>query len=151
MSILASEIKTIIEGQGLVYYRAVNINDLNEFAGTTDLAAGIGVHTNLPNINSFTPRATGNVWQNHLVEVFYMKLTSIDPTGEQLDVILDELLPLADELYDKLQASTIRSKANSINGYTVTAAETLKQTKEWLSGWKVTLQMPIDRTVFYCA
>jgi len=52
MNPLALAIKGVIEAQGLTYLRTININDLNEQVGETDLSGGVGIYTSTPQIEN---------------------------------------------------------------------------------------------------
>jgi len=90
--------------------------------------------------------------ENHDIEVYYLKLNeNVDDKGEQVDVILDALRPLADEFFDKIIKTPLASINATAEGYQLDAIETLKLTKEVLTGWRLRMVLPIDRTVFFCA
>lgn len=151
MNPIASAIKTIIEGQGLNYLRCVNINDLNQQVGQTDLSAGAGIYSSTPNIDNLQHVGGGGVTSNYSIEVYFLQLNEeVDDKGEAIDVILDALKPLADEFYDKIIKDPIVSLAVRVEGYQLDAVETLKMSKEVLTGWRLRVILPIDRNVFYC-
>ncbi len=151
MNLVANTIKTIIEGQGLNYFRSVNINDLNQQVGETDISTGVGVYTSLPEIDNDTFGTSETVLMNYDIEIFYLKLNNeVDDKGEAVDVILDELKPLVDEFFDKIKRAEIIALSNFIDGYQVTGVDTLKMTKEVLTGWMVKMTLPIYRSEFYC-
>ena len=151
MNLIATTIKAIIEAQGLSYFRSVNINDLNQQVGETDVSNGVGVYTSLPDIDNETFELSGNVLMNYDIEVYYLKLNNeIDDKGEAIDIILDELKPLVDEFYDKIKKAPIIALNQTIDSYKVTGVDTLKMTKEVLTGWRIQLTLPINRKDFYC-
>ena len=151
MNLVANTIKTIIEGQGLNYFRSVNINDLNQQVGETDISNGVGVYTSLPEIDNDTFGTSETVLMNYDIEIFYLKLNNeVDDKGEAIDVILDELKPLVDEFFDKIKRAEIIALSNFIDGYNVTGVDTLKMTKEVLTGWRIQMTLPIYRSEFYC-
>lgn len=151
MNIIASTLKTIIEAQGLNYFRSVNINDLNQQVGEKDVSAGLGVYTNLPEIVNRTFGKTNAVLMEYSVEVYYLQLNAeTDDKGEAVDVILDALKPLADGLIDQINRSGIIATGQFIEDYNLDAVETLKMTKEVLSGWRLAFAIPIFRSVFDC-
>ena len=151
MNPIAAEIKKIVESQGLLYFRSININDLNQQVGETDIAQGIGVYSSLPDIDNETFGLSSQVLMNYSIEVYYLKLNNFtDDKGSQVDEILDELKPYADGLYDLIKKSKLKAVNVSIDGYKTDATETLKMTKEVLTGWRVRLTFPIMRSVFDC-
>ena len=151
MNAIESLLKTIIEDQGLLYFRSVNINDLNEQVGNVDISQGVGVYSSLPVIDYTTYGMSSQVLMNYEIEVYYLKLNQeTDDKGEAIDVLLNELYPMASQLYDRIKASGIVAKGTFIDGYSLTATDTLKMTKEVLTGWQVTMTIPIFRNNFYC-
>ena len=151
MNIIASTIKAIIESQGHTYFRSVNINDLNQQVGETNLLNGLGVYTNLPEIDNQTYGRTNAVLMQYNVEVYYLKLNNeVDDKGQAIDMILDELKPSADGLIDQINKSGIVATGQFIEGYKLNAVETLKMTKEVLTGWNLTFTIPIFRKTFDC-
>ena len=151
MNLIESTLKSIIEEQGLLYFRTININDLNEQVGNRNIAQGIGVYSSLPVINYQTFGASPSVLMEYDIEVYYLKLNdNTDDTGAQVDTILNDLYPLAEQLLDHLNQSGIVAKSQYIDGYELNATDTLKMTKEVLTGWSVTMTIPIWRDTFYC-
>ena len=151
MNLIASTIKQIIEDQGLSYFRSVNINDLNQQVGETDVLNGLVVYTSLPEVNNETFGTSATVIMNYDIEVYYLKLnTEVDDKGEAVDIILDELKPLVDEFFDKIKKAPIIALNNYITSYRCTGVDTLKMTKEVLTGWRVQMTLPIYRKDFYC-
>ena len=150
MNPIATEIKAIIEAQGLTYLRTININDLNEQVGNIDLSAGAGIYTSVPEIENLQ-FVGGNVQSNYAIEIYYLKPNAeVDDKGEAVDVILDALKPLADAMYDKLKNGPLVAIDATVEGYQLDAVETLKMTKEVLTGWRLRMTLPVDRKVFYC-
>jgi len=151
MNTIANTLKTIIEGQNLNYFRSININDLNQQVGTRDVSAGLGVYSSLPEITNNTFALNSNVLMQYGVEVYYLKLNfHTDDNGEQIDSILDELKPLADGMIDQLNHSGIIATGQFIDDYQLDAVETLKFTKEVLTGWRLQFDVPIFRRTFDC-
>ena len=152
MNIIATTLKSIIEGQGLTYLRAANPNDLNELVGSYDLSNGVGIYANLPTVTNITYGQTNNVLMEYGVEVYYLKLsTGTDDTATQIDVILDALKPKADGMMDKLNASGIIALSTYIDDYELEAIESINITSEVLSGWKLSFSIPIFRDTFECS
>ena len=150
MNPIATAIKAIVEGQGLTYLRSININDLNEQVGNIDLSGGCGVYTSVPEIDNLN-YVGGTVVSNYSIEVYYLLPNSeTDDKGEAVDVVLDSLKPLADEFFDRMRRQSIISPSVLIEGYSLDAVETLKMTKEVLTGWRLRMVVPIDRSTFYC-
>jgi hypothetical protein len=151
MNLIENTIKQIIEDQGLLYFRTVNINDLNERVGTKDVSQGIGVYSSLPEIELTTYAQSNNILMMYDITVFYLKLNNeTDDLGEDIDIILNDLYPSASQFYDRLVASGIVATGQFIDGYTMKATDTLKITKEVLTGWQIELAIPIFRKDFYC-
>jgi hypothetical protein len=148
MKKIRDAIQAIIEAQGLTFYRSVNIEDLNQWAGTVDLSDGVGVLTNMPTV-SFDVGAGSTTLGTYEIEVFYLMLSPIDATGSQTDSILDILEPLALELIDKL-GKQIVTPGQMIEDYSLTGVETLKLSKEVLTGWQVNVNVPSFREAYYC-
>ncbi len=152
MNLIENTLKSIIEAQGLTYFRTININDLNQQVGEIDISDGIGVYSSLPVIDYTTYATNGAVLMEYQIEVFYLNLNNgTDDTGTQVDVILAVLQPLAEQLADRIKESGIVATGQYINGYTLTATDTLKMTKEVLTGWKVEMNIPIYRNTFFCS
>jgi len=151
MNVVASTIKALIEAQGLNYFRSVNINDLNQQVGETDISNGLGVYTSIPEINNETFGTSPTVIMNYDIEVYYLKLNNeVDDKGEAIDVILDSLKPLVDEFFDKMKKAPIIALNNYITSYKLTGVDTLKFTKEVLTGWRIQMTLPIYRNDYYC-
>ena len=151
MNTIASTLKAIIEDQGLLYFRTININDLNKQVGNTDISQGIGVYSSLPVINYDTYEKSKTVLMNYDIEVYYLKLNEeTDDKGEAIDAILNDLYPLAEQLLERIKQSGIVAAGQHIDGYTLSATDTLKMTKEVLTGWSVEMTIPIYRNDFYC-
>ena len=152
MNTVTTQIKTIIEGQGLTYLRAANPNDLNELVHSYDLSNGVGVYANLPTINNVLYNKSNNVEMEWGIEIYYLKPSSgVDDTATQIDVILDALKPKADGMIDKLNASGIIAASRFIEDYELEAIESINITTEVLSGWKLSFVLPISRTSFDCS
>ena len=151
MNLIESTIKSIIEDQGYLYFRTININDLNQQVGETDIAQGIGVYSSLPEIDFITYGANNNVLMNYQIEVYYLKLnTSTDDKGSDIDLILEDLYLDASQFYDRILQSGIVATGQFIDGYSMKATDTLKMTKEVLTGWSLEMTIPIFRKDFYC-
>ena len=89
---LNSEIKTIIESlvPDTLYLRAATLNEANVELPQIELISPIGIHAALPSINN--TQTLANVTRLIPVEVLFLKKnTSNDDTGEQIDVILEEM------------------------------------------------------------
>ena len=65
MNLIESTLKAIIEEQGLLYFRTININDLNQQVGQIDISQGIGVYSSLPVINYTTYEANPSILMNY--------------------------------------------------------------------------------------
>jgi len=151
MNIVASEIKRIVEEQGYLYFRTVNINDLNQQVGETDILQGIGVYSSLPEIKNNAFGKTNNILMEYAIEVYYLKLNNeIDDKGEAVDVILDSLYNDAQWFYDQIRQGKLIATSQTIDSYQIDAVETLKMTKEVLTGWRIRMTIPIFRKDFIC-
>lgn len=151
MNNVENAIKTIIENQGLEYFRSININDLNQQVGTRNVSAGLGVYANTPEISNTTFGMTNAILMEYSVEIYYLKLNyGVDDFGAQIDTILDELKPFADGMIDKINRSGLVATGQFIDGYQLDAVETLKFTKEVLTGWHLQFDIPIFRSTFDC-
>lgn len=151
MNLIESTIKQIIEDQGYLYFRSVNINDLNEQVGNINISQGIGVYSSLPVINNRTFNNSNNILMEYEIEVYYLKLNiETDDLGKDIDIILNDLYPDAQQFYDRLRQSGIVATGSFIDDYQLAATETLKMTKEVLTGWQINLTIPIFRKDFYC-
>jgi shikimate kinase len=151
MNIIESTIKAIVEAQGYLYFRSVNINDLNEQVGNTNIAQGIGVYSNLPAISNTVSSQSNNILMQYDIEVYYLKLSAgTDDTGDDTQAILDDLYDDAQQFYDQMKDSGLIAGGSNIESYDLDATETLKMTKEVLTGWRIQITIPIWRTDFYC-
>ena len=151
MNIIAAKIKQIVEDLGLIYIRSININDLNQQVGEDDIEQGVGVYSNLPEITNQTFGSTNAVLMQYSIEVFFLKLNAeTDDKGEAVDNILNELYPKAQSFYDLFKNAEFVAKSNFIDSYDLDAVDTLKMTKEVLTGWRLRFDVPIYRTVFDC-
>lgn len=151
MNLIESTLKQIIEEQGLLYFRTINIADLNEQVGNIDVSQGIGVYASLPVIDFTTYNQNSSVLMEYQIEVFYLQLNqNTDDKGVDVDVILDALYTPASQLYDLIKQSGIVAAGNFIDGYSLESTDTLKMTKEVLTGWKVSMTIPIYRKDFAC-
>lgn len=151
MSIISERLKTIIELQGAIHLRTINVEDLNKQVNRTDIkGAVLGVHTNIPEVTNETFEATNRVVAQETIEVHYLQLSEIDATGDQTQAILDNLRPYADGLYDMLQKDSLRAPDQRIDGYELDALESIKFSNEVLTGWKVSIVFPIPRSNYEC-
>jgi len=151
MNPIALAIKTIVEAQGLTFLRTININDLNEQVGDVDLSGGAGIYTTVPDIDNLN-FVGGQVVSNTPIEVYYLQLNdTVDDKGLAIDVILDALKPLADQFFDKIIKDPLVDNTQMIEGYQLSAVETIKFSKEVLTGWRLRVILPIDRKVYSCA
>lgn len=88
---------------------------------------------------------------NHTIEVYYLQLNdTVDDKGEAIDVILDALKPFADGFYDLIRKDPIVSLTIEVEGYELDSVESLKMSKEVLTGWRLRMVLPIDRKAFSC-
>ena len=137
MNPIAAAIKQIVESQGLTYLRSININDLNEQVGNTDLSGGCGVYTSVPEIENLN-YVGGTVVSNYSIEVYYLLPNNYtDDKGEQVDEILDILKPKADEFFDKMRRNEIVSSRVLIEGYDLDAVERLLRYSGGRATWRV--------------
>lgn len=151
MNTIETCIKDTVEAQGYLYFRSVNINDLNQQVGDTDIAQGIGVYTSLPSINNKTSGQASSILLEYDIEVYYLKLNDFtDDKGEQVQAILDSLYPDVEQFYDYIRQCGVVASSQTIDDFTIDAVETLKQTKEVLTGWRIQMTIPIWRKDFYC-
>ena len=152
MSSLSDKLKAVIEGQGATYLRTININDLNQQVGKTDLKGGVvlGVYSNLPEAENLTYATGNNVLVNETVEVHYLQLSPIDATGDETQVILDTVRPYADGLFD-LMNKEANTYQQYIDGYQLESLESVKFLNEVLTGFKIIFTFPYYRTAFTCA
>ena len=150
MSIAGNEIKRIAESLGMIFFRSININDLNIQVGETDLQGQtLCVYANTPTISNETYPQASAILQQYQVEIYFLQLNFYtDDTGTQIDTILDATNTLANSFFDELKRSPIIQ--GFIQDYELEAVETIKMTKEVLSGWQMTVTLPIPRTEFYC-
>jgi hypothetical protein len=151
MSIVSEKLETAIISQGLTYLRSININDLNEQVKDLDLNAlgAVGIYSNIPEAQNLTFSNTNAVLVNETVEVHYLSLSPIDATGEQTQTLLDSLRGYADGLFDLMQKQTENNQY--IDGYEISAVESIKFANEVLTGFKVSFTFPYYRKSFTCA
>ena len=148
---LNSEIKTIIESlvPDTLYLRAATLNEANVELPQIELISPIGIHAALPSINN--TQTLANVTRLIPVEILFLKKnTSNDDTGEEIDVILEEMKILADQFYDKLSRSTLLDPTAMIEEYILDAVPAYQFSDEILTGWHLQLEFPEVRTVYYC-
>ena len=151
MNNIASEIKTIIESLGLIYLRCVNINDLNEQVGETSLLPGAGIYANVPSISNETYATNANVLMTYSIEIYFLRLNEYpDDNGEQIDLILDATKQNAEDFIDVMKKSALIKSPNFIETYELDAVETIKMSKEVLSGFQLSFDLPIYRADFFC-
>ena len=131
-----------------IYLRAQNLHEANYQIPKTALTSNsVGIHANLPEIvnNGQSPQQ-GLFLQEWPIEVIFAKLISKDPTGEQVDTVLDEVKPLIDQFIDILIRRPEIDEANTILNYTTSAVETNRWTDDILTGWAIAVTIPISRT-----
>ena len=151
MNTIESVIKQIIEAQGYLYFRSININDLNEQVGNIDVSQGIGVYSSLPSIEYSTFASNSNVLMAYDITVYYLKLNpETDDKGDVIDDILNDLYPDASQFFDYMKQSGIIPPGQYIESYSLKATDTLKMTKEVLTGWELTMTIPLYRKDFIC-
>ena len=148
---LNSEIKTIISSlePETIYLRAATLNEANVSLPRIELTNPIAIHAALPSINN--TQTLANVTRLIPVEVLFLKKnTTQDDTGEQIDAILDEMLVLADQFFDKLSRSSLLDPTQEIEEYTLDAVPGYQFSDEILTGWHLQLEFPEMRKVYYC-
>ena len=149
---LNSEIKTIIQSltPTTLYLRAATMNEAKVELPKITLIDPIGIHAALPSINNTQNLA--NVTRLIPVEILFLKKNSSqDDTGEEVDIILEEMKILADQFFQQLQEITLRDPLRIIDEYTLDAVPAYQFSDEILTGWHLTLDFPEVRTPQYCA
>ena len=149
---LNSEIKSIILSlsPSTLYLRAATLNEANVELPRIDLVSPIGIHAALPSINN--TQTLARVTRLIPVEVLFLKKnTSQDDTGEEVDIILEEMKILADQFFDILSRNALLDPTLEIEEYTLDAVPAYQFSDEVLTGWHLQLEFPELRTVYSCA
>ena len=141
---LNAKIKTVIESLSTTttYMRAIHQPEGNYKIGNIELIdTPLGLNANTPDGMTVTQSESSNLkYYLYPVDVFFMKKnTSIDDTGEEIDVILDEMFALANEFIDKMVANP-DSGLPLTDTYTLTAQINLFD--DVLSGYRVQFELP---------
>lgn len=151
MDTVTPAVKAIIESliPNTTYIRASSLNEANYQLPRTALTDPVGIHSNLPTvINTPGPATVSRLWP---VEIMFLKKnTQFDDTTEQTDTIRDEMLVLADQFFDKMKQDAILDPTTPVQDliYTLQAIETFQITDEILTGWMLSMEIPITRTTY---
>ena len=122
-----------------IYLRAATLNEANVELPQITIDKPIAIHAALPTITH-----TQN--ENNLVRLvpvqvlFLQKNSSQDDNGEEIDAILDGLLPLVDQFYADLRATI--NPTLEIETYTLDAIPAYQFSDEVLTGWSLEIEFP---------
>lgn len=142
------KIKTVIESLAgpVIYLRAISLQEANYKLPKTVLASAVGINANASEIEFSPSEFSSFVIFNFPVDVWFLKKNeSNDDTGEEIDSILDEMFPIGNEFFDKMQPL---DDLGSIDTYTMTPV--INFSDELLTGYRIQFEVPARRETFNC-
>lgn len=151
MSLLTEEIKRIAQLNDANYLRAISQDDFNERIKEFDLSDPLVVLINVPAIDNTTFEVHTSIISNVTLEILFVK-KNFDPddTGEVIQGIIDDMETLANKFYDRLQVSTVLAKGAKPEGFSLGGTDSINIGDEVVSGWLMTVTVPLDRKVVDC-
>ena len=151
MSVLTNEIKSLANQVDAQYIRAISLEDFNQVIKDFDLAKPTVVLVNVPEIeNKSFESHTSIISEVKLDILFVQKNLDPDDSGDTIQAILDCMETVANKFYDVLYRSTIISKAQKPTGFSLLGTGDMPLTDERVSGWLMTVTVPLDRKVIQC-
>jgi len=150
MQNISDELERIANELNMIYVRALNSADLNQYLQGLKVERPLLVYANL------TPAEfpeTGSNFEYYSAEVtlYILDISARpDPTAAEVDAQLFPLFELGNFVYDALTRSEIKFSSVDIERGTMTPAEQIERTDEILNGWEMVLTVPIKRTNYYC-
>lgn len=152
MSVVVDKVKEVIQGMGLTYLRVTSEADLNQTLTTIDTSNSLGVLGNIPSIeNTIAPR-TGLTLIETSIEVFFLeKNITADDKGEVIDGLLDTAEDNARKFFDIIKQDPITSPTQTIESYTLDGVDSFELTDEIVTGWKLSVTIPTDQSVYDCS
>ncbi len=137
---MIDQIKAIIEGIGLTYFRSINTKDLNEQAVKNSMT-DIGVLAGLIEIDATIQEETFiSVEQWEFTILFLTLAPNIDTPAEQIDTALDALLIKAHEFLAAY--GEVLPSGYFLEGYELSSTDSVNITNEVLIGWELKLTAP---------
>jgi len=151
MSLLTEEVKRIANLNDANYLRAISQEDFNQRIKEFDLSSPLVVLINVPAIDNTTFEVHTSIISNVTLEILFIK-KNFDPddTGEVIQGIIDDMEALANKFYDRLQVSTVLAKGAKPEGFSLGGTDSINIGDEVVSGWLMTVTVPLDRKVVDC-
>jgi len=137
---MLNEVKTIIEGIGLTYYRALDTKDLNEIAINNNML-DIGVLAGLIEIEAELSENSNQSLEVWSYSVLFLTLSpNIDATATQIDVKLEALLAKVHDFLSEIQNTL--PPGHYLDEYSIKSTDAINITTEVLIGWELKLSIP---------
>jgi len=151
MSALTNEIKRIAESLNANYLRAVSLEDFNQAIRDYDLSNPLVSLINIPEIENESFEVHTSVISNVTTQILFVK-KNFDPddSGDTVQGILDDMESLANQFYDLLYRSTVIAKAVKPSGFSLSGGDQVQFSDERVSGWLMSVTIPLDRKVVNC-
>ena len=151
MSALTNEVNTIATALAANYLRAISLEDFNQSIRNYDLATKTIALVNVPEIDNKSTELHTSIISNVTLDILFVKKnTDPDDSGDVVQTILDAMETLANDFYDKLYVSTVIAKAVKPEGFKLVGSDSIQLSDERVSGWLMTVTVPLDRKVTNC-
>lgn len=150
MKKISEILEQIAADLGLIYIRAININDLNQAIGAVKIDRPLLVYADLAEVQK--PEILTNfTYYNTSVKIYILNINKTpDATARQIDDLLQPLFETALTVTDAVQKSVLTYSGADVIQDNLTAADSIELTDDVLSGWELMLTVPMIENAFYC-
>ena len=130
-----------------VYLRATDLDANTKIAEIELEGKNFCLYNNLPTMKS---GGGGGVTYEIPIEISVLKLADIDDTTLDGDTIRESLIPVAEQIFDRVVRNPTLSNLVITEDYELSFEDQVEMYDSIMTGLKLSFNIHIDRTVFYC-
>lgn len=144
-----NRIKLAIEAlsTSTIYLRAIHLQEANYSLPKIKIESPIGINANVEEITTDVSEGSTYTIVNYPIDVWLLKKnTTQDDTGEEIDIILDEMELLCHEFFQLMNPGI--SGTSATESYSLTPV--INWSDEMLSGYQITFELSEPLTSYVC-
>tara|TARA_R110000751_G_scaffold8874_6_gene34443 strand:- start:1820 stop:2269 length:450 start_codon:yes stop_codon:yes gene_type:complete len=130
-----------------VYLRATDLDANTKIAEIELEGKNFCLYNNLPTMSSL---GEVSVTYEIPIEISVLKLADIDDTTLDGDTIRESLIPVAEQIFDRVVRNPTLSNLVITEDYNLSFEDQVEMYDSIMTGLKLSFNIHIDRTVFYC-
>ena len=130
-----------------VYLRATDLDANTKISEIELEGKNFCLYNNLPTMSSL---GEVSVTYEIPIEISVLKLADLDDTTLDGDTIRESLIPVAEQIFDMVVRNPTLSNLMITEDYNLSFEDQVEMYDSIMTGLKLSFNIHIDRTVFYC-